>query len=102
MGFSACTTPAPIYACTTARSWLVDADHTDRKTVQQRLDAGIPQDVDCAGLLLTPETSYSTRADYQAVGHQQAWQAHMQGLRTQHGHKYGLMELLNQLDRARR
>jgi hypothetical protein len=81
---------------------LVDADHTDRKTVQQRLDAGIPQDVDCAGLLLTPETSYSTRADYQAVGHQQAWQAHMQGLRTQHGHKYGLMELLNQLDRARR
>ncbi len=58
--------------------------------------------VDCAGLLLTPETSYSTRADYQAVDHQQTWQAHMQGLRTQHGHKYGLMGLLDQLDRARR
>lgn len=42
------------------------------------------------------------RAAYQAAGRQPEWQAHLQGLRAQHGRKYKLMGLLDQLERARR
>ncbi len=42
------------------------------------------------------------RAAYQATGRQPEWQAHLQGLRTQHGRKYKLMGLPDQLERARR
>ncbi|GAB4424785.1 MAG: hypothetical protein OHK0015_03980 [Chloroflexi bacterium OHK40] len=42
------------------------------------------------------------RAAYQATGRQPEWQAYLQGLRAQHGRKYKLMGLLDQLERARR
>lgn len=42
------------------------------------------------------------RAAYQAAGRAHEWQAYLQGLRMQHGRKYKLMALLDQLERARR
>jgi uncharacterized Zn finger protein len=41
-------------------------------------------------------------AAYQATGRQPEWQAYLQGLREQHGRKYKLMGLLDQLERAQR
>ncbi|NTU81846.1 MAG: SWIM zinc finger domain-containing protein, partial [Chloroflexales bacterium] len=42
------------------------------------------------------------RAAYDAAGHPQDWAAYLQGLRTKHGRKYKLMELLDRLEQPRR
>jgi uncharacterized Zn finger protein len=61
------------------------------------IDAGKAQYYDSA-----IEWLQRARAAYQATGRQQEWQAYLQGLRAQHGRKYKLMGLLDQLERARR
>lgn len=61
------------------------------------IDAGKAQYYDSA-----VEWLRRARAAYQAAGRQPEWQAHLQGLRAQHGRKYKLMGLLDQLERARR
>jgi uncharacterized Zn finger protein len=61
------------------------------------IDAGKAQYYDSA-----VEWLRRARAAYQATGRQPEWQAYLQGLRAQHGRKYKLMGLLDQLERARR
>jgi uncharacterized Zn finger protein len=61
------------------------------------IDAGKAQHYDSA-----VEWLRRARAAYQATGRQPEWHVYLQGLRTQHGRKYKLMGLLDQLERARR
>lgn len=61
------------------------------------IDAGKAQYYDSA-----IEWLRRARAAYQATGRQQEWKAYLQNLRAQHGRKYKLMGLLDQLERARR
>lgn len=74
--------------------WVITAAISSAAAI---IDVGKAQSYDSA-----IEWLRRARAAYQATGRQPEWQAYLQGLRAQHGRKYKLMGLLDQLERARR
>ncbi len=80
-------------ATATRPDWVITAATASAAAI---IDAGKAQYYDSAIDWLR-----RARATYQAAGRPQEWQTYLQGLRAQHGRKYKLMGLLDQLERAR-
>lgn len=81
-------------ALTTRPDWVITAAIANAAAI---MDGGKAQYYDTA-----IEWLRRARAAYQAAGRPLDWQVYLQGLRAQHGRKYKLMGLLDQLERARR